>query len=178
MPGNADRGEYPARIARSAAPRSSRRLPGNRESGAPIYTFGGRIQYSIGPLELGVTAKRTGPRYVNDMNLPLFLCTNAAGGNAYINTLDCGATATPNNQVRFQVYGARTPAYNIVNLDARLTLGWAGLNDDTFLQLNVTNLFDVRYAGNFGGQLLNTSVPFVQLGAPRAVVGTLVVGFR
>jgi len=39
-------------------------------------------------------------------------------------------------------------------------------------------VFDTLYAGNFGGQLLNTSVPFVQLGAPRAYVGTLVVAFR
>jgi len=151
---------------------------GNRESGAPIYTLGGRIQYNTPWAEIGISVKRTGPRYVNDMNQPLFLCTNAAGGNAYINTLDCGATATPNNQTRFQVWGARAPAYNIVNLDVRVPLGWAGLNDDTYFQFNVTNLFDTRYVGNFGGQLLNTSVPFVQLGAPRAYVGTLVVAFR
>jgi iron complex outermembrane receptor protein len=151
---------------------------GNRESGAPIYTLGGRVQYNTPWAEIGVSVKRTGPRYVNDMNQPLFLCTNAAGANAYINSLDCGATATPNNQTRFQVWGARAPAYNIVNLDVRVPLGWAGLNDDTFFQFNVSNLFDTRYVGNFGGQLLNTSVPFVQLGAPRAYVGTLVVAFR
>jgi len=151
---------------------------GNRESGAPIYTLGGRIQYNTPWAEIGLSVKRTGPRYVNDMNQPLFLCTNAAGGNAYVNTIDCGATATPTNQVRYQVWGARAPAYNIVNVDVRVPLGWAGLNDDTFFQFNVTNLFDTRYVGNFGGQLLNTSVPFVQLGAPRAYVATLVVAFR
>jgi len=51
-------------------------------------------------------------------------------------------------------------------------------NQDFTVAAGVTNLFDTLYVGNFGGQLLNTSVPFVQLGAPRAVVGTLVVGFR
>ena len=39
---------------------------GRRESGAPVYTFGGRVQAPLGPLELGLQAKRTGPRYVND----------------------------------------------------------------------------------------------------------------
>jgi iron complex outermembrane receptor protein len=152
---------------------------GNRESGAPIYTFGGRIQANLGPVEIGIAAKRTGPRYVNDENLPLILCTNATGGGAFVNTVDCpGAALTPSTAAFFQVYPARTPAYNIVNLDVRVPLGWAGLNDDTYFQLNVTNLFDQFYVGNFGGQLLNTSVPFVQLGAPRAVIGTLVVGFR
>jgi iron complex outermembrane receptor protein len=146
---------------------------GRRESGAPVYTFGARVQASLGPLEIGINAKRTGPRYVNDVNLPTFLCTNATGGNAYVNVQDCPATAA-----RFQTFGAKAPAYNIVNIDMRLPLKFAGLNDDTFLQLNITNLFDKLYVGNFGGQLLNTSVPNVQIGAPRAVVGTLVIGFR
>ena len=57
-------------------------------------------------------------------------------------------------------------------------MGFAGFNDDTYLQFNVSNVFDKLYVGNFGGQLLNTSVPFVNLGAPRAIIGTLVVGFR
>ena len=146
---------------------------GNRESGAPIYTLGARVQANLGPVEIGVAAKRTGPRYVNDVNLPTFLCTNATGGNAFVNTVDCPATGNS-----FTVYGARAPAYNIVNLDVRVPLGFAGLNDDTYFQLNVTNLFDTFYVGNYLGQLLNTSVPTVQIGAPRAVIGTLVVSFR
>ena len=63
----------------------------------------------------------------------------------------------------------------MVDLDIRVPLGWAGLNDDTFFQLNVTNLFDKFYVGNFSGALLGTTAPFVQIGAPRAVIGTLVV---
>jgi iron complex outermembrane receptor protein len=145
---------------------------GKRESGAPVYTFGGRVQGSLGPLEVGVTAKRTGPRYVNDVNLPTFLCVNATGGNAYVNSIDCPTTAT-----RFEVYGAKAPAYTTVNLDFRLPLGFAGLNDKTYFQVNVSNLFDKLTVNNPGGQVLNTSVPFVNIGSPRAVIGTLVVGF-
>jgi iron complex outermembrane receptor protein len=139
---------------------------GHRESGAPVYTFGGAVQAKLGPVELRAQAKRTGPRYVNDENLPLRLCSAA-----FVNVVDC--LATP-----FTVYGAKVPAYTTVDLGARMPLGWAGLNDETYLQFNITNLFDKLYVGNFGGQLLNTSVPFVQLGAPRAFVLTLNVAYR
>jgi iron complex outermembrane recepter protein len=141
---------------------------GNRESGAPVYTFGARLQGQLGPVEIGVQAKRTGPRYVNDTNQPITLCTSA-----FINSLDCPAAATA-----YTVFPAKAPAFTTVDLDIRVPLGWAGLNDDTFFQLNVTNLFDEAYVGNFGGALLGTTVPFVQIGAPRAIVGTLVVQFR
>src|SRR3546814_6734751 len=73
---------------------------GKRESGAPVYSFGGRASGRLGPLELGIQAKRTGPRYVNDQNLPITI------GGA-------------------QVYGAKVPAYTLVDLDARLPLAWA-----------------------------------------------------
>jgi iron complex outermembrane receptor protein len=130
---------------------------GRREAGAPVYTFGGRIQGRVGPLELGVQFKRTGPRYVNDVNLPILQTVNGVPNTA--------------------VYGARTPAYNIVDLDARLPLEWLGLNDQTYFQLNVTNVFNTLYVGGFTGNLLNNTVPFAQIGAPRAISGTLVVGF-
>ena len=41
---------------------------GKRESGAPKYSFGGRIEGSLGPVDLGVQAKRTGSRWLNDIN--------------------------------------------------------------------------------------------------------------
>lgn len=41
---------------------------GNTESGAPRFSFGGRGQVSLGPVELGVQAKRTGTRWINDLN--------------------------------------------------------------------------------------------------------------
>ena len=69
-------------------------------------------------------------------------------------------------------------AWGVAVLNVPIGKLWAGLNDETFFQLNVTNLFDKFYVGGFGGGLLNTSVPFAQIGAPRAIIGTLVVGFR
>ncbi|MDQ8757684.1 TonB-dependent receptor [Sphingosinicella sp. LHD-64] len=150
---------------------------GSREGGAPVYTFGARVQGNVGPLEIGVQFKRTGGRYVNDSNQPIGQCFSTLPANLgasvpFVNTIDC-----PTGSQLVAVYPARTPAYNIVDLDARLPLGFIGLNDDTFLQLNVTNLFDERYVGGFTANLLPTQVPFAQIGAPRAVSATLVVGF-
>jgi iron complex outermembrane receptor protein len=141
---------------------------GQRESGAPVYTFGGRLQGHFGPLDVALQAKRTGPRYVNDVNQPIQLCTGT-----FRNVTDCAA---PN--ILFNVYGARAPAFTIVDIDARLRLGFLGLNDDTYIQVNVTNLFDRLYTPNFGGALLNNTVPFVSVGAPRAISFTLNVAYR
>ncbi len=41
---------------------------GNAESGTPTYSFGGRGQVVFGDLELGVQAKVTGGRWINDLN--------------------------------------------------------------------------------------------------------------
>ena len=41
---------------------------GNEESGTPSYSFGGRAQANLGPAELGIQAKHTGPRWINDIN--------------------------------------------------------------------------------------------------------------
>lgn len=139
---------------------------GRRESGFPTYTFGGRAEVNVGPVEFGVQAKRTGPRYTNDQNLPVtqsYTLLNADGTKA--------------NTVSYQVYGAKTPAYNVVDLDARISMGWAGMGDATYLQLNVTNLFDKLYVAGFGGNLSTTSVPYAYIGAPRAVSGTINFAF-
>ena len=126
---------------------------GKREGGAPAYTFGGSARGTLGPVELGVTAKRTGGRYLYDTNLPL-----AFGGA--------------------QVYPAKTNAYWLVNLDARMSLEFLGLNDKTFFQVNVYNLFDTLYVGNFNSSLSQgTSAPNAQIGAPRTISGTLTIGF-
>lgn len=126
---------------------------GKREGGAPVYTFGARAQGEIGPVSLGVQAKRTGPRYVNDQNLPI-----TVGGSA--------------------VYPNKTPAYTLVDLDAKVSLEFLGLNDKTFFQLNVLNVFDEVYVGGFSGTATSTSsVPFAQIGAPRTVIGSISVGF-
>jgi iron complex outermembrane receptor protein len=141
---------------------------GKRESGAPVYTIGGRAQAIVGPVELGVQVKRTGPRYVNDLNRPFTLAGTIIGGVAV-----SGGT---------QVMDAKAPAYTLVDLDARLSLEKLGLNSNTYLQLNVSNVFDKLYYGGFDGRLdagfaAASNLPFVQIGSPRTFIGTLVVGF-
>ncbi|WP_395390789.1 TonB-dependent receptor [Novosphingobium sp. BL-8A] len=133
---------------------------GKREGGAPTYMFGGRVQGVVGPVMLGAQFKRTGPRYVNDQNVAIT--------SSY--TLNGAVT-------NYQVYGAKTPAYNVVDLDAKVKLGFLGLNDQTFLQLNVTNLFDKLYVGGFSSNTSSTSIPYAYIGSPRTVSGTISVGF-
>ena len=125
-------------------------------------------------LRVGATAKRTGPRYVYDNNQPVF---------------DGDTTSpSPGNEVR-QIFPAEVPAYWLVNMDARYDLRAVGM-EDTFLQLNVYNLFDEVYAGGFGGfshqpisgsgfysESSSTGIPFVQIGAPRTVSMSLNIGF-
>jgi iron complex outermembrane receptor protein len=142
---------------------------GKRESGAPVYTLGGRVQGELGPIELGLQAKRTGKRYVNDSNLPVY---GLASGS------------------RVELYSAAASAYTLVDIDARLSLEFLGLNKKTYFQFNVTNLFDKMYVGSFdGGNQAPTynaatgaitgyaSPIFVQMGAPRTVMGSFVIGF-
>ncbi|THD34788.1 MAG: TonB-dependent receptor [Sphingomonas sp.] len=140
---------------------------GKRESGAPVYTFGGRLQGTFGPVSLAVQAKRTGPRYVNDQNLPNLQCTGTVVNSA-----------CPTASVSYQVYPAKTPAYTTVDLDARVSLEWLGLNKTTYFQFNVQNVFNEFYVGGFsGGATTQYSVPFAQIGSPRAFIGTLNVQF-
>jgi iron complex outermembrane receptor protein len=124
---------------------------GKRESGAPTYTLGGRAQIDLRPVTLGGEIKRTGASYLNDQNLVLIY-----------------------NGVN---YGKVTKGYTVVNLDARVTMGWAGLNDKTFLQLNVTNLFDVLYINHASSGIAATNDPFVYISPPRTVSATLNVQF-
>lgn len=162
---------------------------GKREAGAPKYTLGFNATAEFGPVSLGITTKRTGERFIYDTNEAVFTGTlNASGAKACASATAC---VTPTAAVaRSQVYNATAPAYWLVNLDARVKLGFLGLNDDTFLQLNVYNLFDQFYVGGFGGNLNQSqsfnattgvstygSVPNVQIGAPRTVSGTLVIKF-
>ncbi len=129
---------------------------GKRESGSPTFTLGASIRGNVGIFSGGIQAKRTGPRYVNDENLPIFQTVSGVA-----NTV---------------VYGDKAPAYTLVDLDFRVSLKDV-INDKTYFQLNVTNLFDKLYVGGFGGNLTRSNLPFVQIGAPRAVIGSLVVGF-
>jgi iron complex outermembrane receptor protein len=138
---------------------------GRREGGAPAYTYGGQARVMFGPVDFGLTAKRTGGRYIYDTNLPIF------GGTAAAPTV---------------LYPAKTPAYWLVNLDARVNLTWAGLDERTYLQFNVYNLFDELYVGNYPSGLNQGNVigagqfggnpgspPFAQIGAPRTFSATI-----
>jgi iron complex outermembrane receptor protein len=142
---------------------------GKRESGAAKYTFGGTVRGTLGPVEIGLTGKRTGPRYVYDTNQPVL----------------AGNVITPNGIT--QLFPATAPAYWLFNLDARVSLADMGL-ERTHVQLNVYNLFDKFYVGGFSGNLNQTiattgtigllgNPSFVQIGAPRTISATLVVGF-
>lgn len=128
---------------------------GKQESGLSKWSFGGRLQGTLGPVELGAQVKYTGPRYINDINEPL------------VQTISGVVT---------EVFPAKVDGYTLVDLDARFSLAQFGL-DKTFFQLNVSNLFNEFYVGYISGSSNNTSVPFVQFGAPRAVSGSIVVNF-
>lgn len=126
---------------------------GKREAGAPVYTLGARANGNIGPVELGAQIKRTGPRYVNDQNMAIVI-----GGT--------------------QVYAKKTPAYTLVDLDAKVKLDFVGLGERTFLQLNVVNVFDKLYVGGFDGAgTSTTSVPNAFIGTPRTFIGSVSFGF-
>jgi len=144
---------------------------GNRESGSPKYMFGVSGTGTLGPVDLGITAKRTGPRFIFDN-----------GQAMYRGDVDLTGVGGPE-----QIYGKTAPAYWLVNLDARVNLAGLGEKlDKTYFQFNVYNLFDKFYVGGFGGglaQSINATTgvygapPFVSIGAPRTISGSLIVGF-
>ena len=163
---------------------------GNREAGSPKYTYGFSAVGELGPVQLGVDAKRTGPRFIFDNNAAMFR------GDIGI------TTPTPGRVVEEQIFGATAPAYWLVNMNMRVQLEpFMPTLKKTYLQLNLYNAFDKFYVGGFGGGLAQTtstrtcnatstpscvptvtvptygSPPFVQLGAPRTISATLNVGF-
>jgi iron complex outermembrane receptor protein len=162
---------------------------GNRESGAATYSYGATAHGDFGPVGLGITAKRTGPRFVFDNNQALYRG-------------DIGITVpTPGRVVQEQIYSAKVPAYWLVNLDARVKLDMvAPALHGSYLQFNLYNAFDKFYVGGFGGGLAQSTStrcavsgqtpclpanvvptwgapPFVQLGAPRTFMASLNVEF-
>lgn len=128
---------------------------GKQESGLSKWSVGGRLQGTLGPVELGAQVKYTGPRFINDINQPL------------VQTIGGAVT---------EVFPSKVEGYTLVDVDARFSLEKFGL-DKTFFQLNVSNLFNEFYVGYISGSSNNTTVPFVQFGAPRAVSGSIVIGF-
>jgi iron complex outermembrane receptor protein len=148
---------------------------GKRESNAPVYTFGGGATATLDFVSAGFNIKRTGPRYLYDTNEAVFAFPT--GGGAAV-----------------QVYGAKAPSYTLVDLNARVDLSFVGLNNKTYFQLNVLNVFDQLWVGsiNSGNGSLNQGPTYnatgtaitaygnalnSQIGYPRTIMGTLVVGF-
>ena len=144
---------------------------GNRESGAPKYTYGLSATGEYGPVHLGIEAKRTGPRFIFDNNAAMF--------RGDVDIAGVGGSE--------QIFGRTAPAYWLINLDARVDLEpLSPTLKKTYLQLNVYNLFDKFYVGGFGGGLsqsisASTGVwgapPFVQIGAPRTVSASINLQF-
>jgi iron complex outermembrane receptor protein len=131
---------------------------GKRESGVPLYTAGARLEANFDPLDVTISVKNTGKRYINSMNTPVY--------------------ATVNGVANTRVNGATVGAFTTVDLSARLKLAIAGLRSErSFFQLNVTNIFNTYYYGGFTGQVGATSVPTVYLATPRTVVGSLSIAF-
>jgi iron complex outermembrane receptor protein len=158
---------------------------GKHEAGSPTYSFGGTIRASLGPVDIGLTAKRTGPRYIYDTNEATY-----TGSFIPVGAKTSTGTAPVAPVAPVKIYDTQTPAYWLVNLDARVNLSFLGLNDKTFLQLNVYNLFDQLYVGGFSGNLIQTNTyskttglsaygasGFAQVGAPRTISGTVVFAF-
>ncbi len=147
----------------AAAIRSCAFTAGKQEAGSPKYTYGFSAMSTIGDLDLGITAKRTGPRYIFDNNARIYEpFTNPGPGQV-------------------AVFGATAPAYWLVNLDARYNLRKLIGLEKSYFAVNVYNLFDELYVGGFtaglnqairsNGQYDNP--PFAQIGAPRTISGTL-----
>ena len=112
---------------------------GKRESGVPEYMIGARAQFNLGPVSIGGQVKRTGQRFLNDIN------------------------------------SIELPGYTVADLDVRYSLVDAGLAT-AYFQLNASNLFDEVYIGSAPTSLAGGPA-FVNIGPPRALIGSFVVGF-
>lgn len=166
------------------------RTAGKREGGSPDWMFGGRAQGTVGLFDLGVQAKYTGGRYVNDENTPVYTCVNATTGATISNvgglcpTAGNVPTASVNaNAKENAIYGSKIPSYVLVDLDLRFNLGKLVNTDRTFFQINVSNLFDKNYIGGLSGSSGFVGLPNryqvgnAVIGTPRSITGTLQVGF-
>lgn len=137
------------------------RTGGKRERNAPEFLFGGRAEGNFGGFTLGVQAKYTGSRFMNDINGVVESAVNSKGETVLI------------------APGAKFKGYTVVDLDLRYSLASAGL-EHSYLQLNISNLFDKFYVGSFSGSLdglASASGAFVNFGSPRAISASFVIGF-
>ena len=126
---------------------------GKRESGVPVYTAGARLEANFDPVDLTVSVKNTGKRYINALNVPVY---------------SAGVVQT----------AAAAPAYTTVDVAARLKLAIGALDaSKSYVQLNVVNLFNQFYIGGFSGTVGATSNVNTYLPIPRTFTATLAIGF-
>lgn len=131
---------------------------GKVESAAPHLTLGGRLQGEAGPVTLGLQAKYTGERYVNDENVGYFTSTGASQ------------------------YPAKTAGYATVDLDVRFSLKQIGLNEKSYVQFNATNLLNHYYVGSMTATTnavasASSYVNTAYVGAPRAFIASLNIAY-
>lgn len=155
----------PAEIA--TAKRNCAFTAGQYEAGAAKWSFGFSALAKIGDLDLGFTAKRTGPRYIFDNNEPIY----------------AGDVDVPAGVV--QIFDAKAPAYWLVNVDARYNLKKLIGLEKSYIGFNIYNLFNETYVGSYTANSNQTvssagvygSAPFAQIGAPRTISGTVSIEF-
>jgi iron complex outermembrane receptor protein len=156
---------------------------GKYEAGAAKWSYGLSAVAKIGDLDVGFTAKRTGPRYIFDNNEPVQF-----GDVDCVGVTPAAGTACPissSSVAPFEIFSSKTPAYWLVNLDLRYNLKKLIGLEKSYIGFNVYNLFNETYVGSFtasGNQTLSSagvyaSAPFAQIGAPRTVSGTLSIEF-
>jgi iron complex outermembrane receptor protein len=80
------------------------------------------------------------------------------------------------------VNDVKLKGYNIVDLDARVSLNKLGVNmlnglKETYLQVNLQNVFDEFYFGNISTQIRASDNPNFAVGSPRTLSATLNIGF-
>ena len=98
---------------------------GNTESGTPNYSFGARGQIAFGPVELGAQVKRTGKRWVNDLNTDRAPAYTLVDFDARVKLMD------------FETGGDMAVQLNITNLFDEYYIGYFGgsLDDFGFAQI-------------------------------------------
>jgi iron complex outermembrane receptor protein len=107
----------------------------------PTWQYGGRVQYDVGPLSLGLQGKHVGKRFATDVNDVVF------------------------------------KGYNVVDADVRFDLNRLVGLKQTYLQLNLQNVFDTFYFGNLTTQIRASDTWRGAVGSPRTLSATLDVSF-
>ncbi|MFL6720528.1 MAG: TonB-dependent receptor [Sphingomonas sp.] len=107
----------------------------------PKWQYGGRAQYEIGAVSVGIQGKHVGSRFATDVN------------------------------------DVRVKGYNVVDLDARVSLDHIVALKNATLQVNVQNLFNTFYFGNLSTQIRAVDNPNFAVGSPRTISGTVDVRF-